>query len=138
MRTVTKGTESLGFKKYGLPKPGALILGYPVITMKEAAHGGSRHNLLGSERENDETYQRLYSVEEQVTKEFPRTYVWQCEADNCVPTVNSRLLTKRLSDFGIPFEHEVFPGEDHGWGLGTGTAAEGWVRRALAFCFAAR
>lgn len=132
------GTESLGFKKYGLPKPGAMILGYPVITMKDATHGGSRQNLLGKEREDDEACRRQFSIEEQVTAEFPRTYVWQCKEDNLVPAVNSRLLTERLSAFGISYAHEVFPGEDHGWGLGTGTAAEGWVKRAVDFCFGTR
>ena len=27
------GTDSMGYKKYNLPKPGAIILSYPVISM---------------------------------------------------------------------------------------------------------
>ena len=29
------GTEAMGWKKYGLPRPGALVLVYPVVTMTE-------------------------------------------------------------------------------------------------------
>lgn len=36
------GTETMGYPKYNLPKPGALILTYPVITMGEKTHLESR------------------------------------------------------------------------------------------------
>lgn len=42
------GTDNVGYAKYGLPKPAALILAYPVISMDLAiTHGGSHDNLLG-------------------------------------------------------------------------------------------
>ena len=41
------GTKNMGYTQYGLPKPGALILTYPVVTMGEKAHEGSRTYLLG-------------------------------------------------------------------------------------------
>ena len=34
---------------------------------------------------------------------------------------------------GTPAEIEVFPGLAHGFGLGTGTSAEGWLDHAVAF-----
>lgn len=42
------GTESMGYRKYGLPKPAALVLTYPVITMSDLTHPGTRANLLGT------------------------------------------------------------------------------------------
>ncbi len=46
-------------------------------------------------------------------------------------TVQSRI--ERIRANGIDAEIEVFDGLPHGFGLGTGTAAEGWLDRALAF-----
>lgn len=127
------GAESLGWKKYGLPRPAALMLGYPVITMGEKTHEGSRRMLLGAEHENDEKLRRMYSIELQVTDQYPPAYVWQCEADAAVPVDNSRMFVKALQDRKIPCEYELFPGSAHGWGLGTGTASEGWTQRAVSF-----
>lgn len=44
---ATWGTKTLGYPKYGLKKPEAVILCYSVITMGEFTHAGSRKNLLG-------------------------------------------------------------------------------------------
>ena len=43
------GTEHMGYAKYELPKPGTLVLVYPVITMGEKTHEGSRKNHLGKD-----------------------------------------------------------------------------------------
>lgn len=126
------GTESTGYRRYGLPKPEMLILGYPVITMGEKTHEGSRTNLLGALC-TDEQMQELYSVEKQVSAEYPKTYIWQTEEDEAVPIENSRMMAEALREQGVPSRYEVFPGKDHGWGLGTGTAAEGWLERAVRF-----
>ena len=39
----------------------------------------------------------------------------------------------KLKANGTDAEIEVFPGLSHGFGLGTGTVAEGWLDRAVAF-----
>ena len=46
-------------------------------------------------------------------------------------TMQTRI--ERIRSNGTPAEIEVFDGLQHGFGLGTGTAAEGWLDRALAF-----
>lgn len=33
------GTDAVGYRNYGLPKPGALLLGYPVNTFRELKPG---------------------------------------------------------------------------------------------------
>lgn len=38
-----------------------------------------------------------------------------------------------LKALGIPTEFHAYPGLGHGFGLGTGTAAEGWLEDAVAF-----
>lgn len=38
-----------------------------------------------------------------------------------------------LDALGIPTEFHKYPGFGHGFGIGTGTAAEGWINEAAAF-----
>lgn len=45
--------------------------------------------------------------------------------------MRSRLL--QLSAMGIPTEFHVYEGLSHGFGIGTGTVAEGWVNDAIRF-----
>lgn len=46
-------------------------------------------------------------------------------------TMQDRL--RRLSAMGIPTEFHVYEGLGHGFGIGTGTVAEGWVNDAINF-----
>ena len=46
-------------------------------------------------------------------------------------TMESRLA--QLKAFGIPTEFHAYEGLGHGFGLGTGTVAEGWIEDAIAF-----
>lgn len=127
------GTEYLGYKKYGLPKPEIIILGYPVITMGEKTNEGSRRALLGDENQENETLREQLSIEKQITRAYPPVYVWQCEEDEAVPIENSRMLTEALERCSVPYEYKVYPGTAHGWGLGTGTLSEGWLEEAVRF-----
>ena len=38
-----------------------------------------------------------------------------------------------MSEMGIPTEFHSYEGLPHGFGLGTGTASEGWINDAVAF-----
>ena len=125
------GTERLGWKHYGLPAPAALILSYPVITMGEKTHPGSRKLLL--EKNAQPAVQEMYSIERQVTTHYPPAYVWQFDHDNLVPVENSAMIAEALQKQHIPCQYETFPGTIHGAGLGTGTACDGWLERAAAF-----
>ena len=49
---------------------------------------------------------------------------------------NWRTMKARLdamSEMGIPTEFHSYTGLPHGFGLGTGTNAEGWINDAVAF-----
>lgn len=39
----------------------------------------------------------------------------------------------RLNELGIPVEYHSYKGLSHGFGLGTGTIAEGWIHDAIRF-----
>ena len=126
------GTEQEGYAKYGLPKPGAVILCYPVITMGEKTHPGSAKRFLG-DKAADPAEQDKYSADKLVTAAYPPAFVWQFDSDSLVPVDNSRMMAEALKDNGIPCEYVTYPGTLHGAGIGTGTACEGWLDKALAF-----
>lgn len=124
-------TESMGYAKYGLPKPGALVLAYPVITMSDFAHKPSRYNLLGPRPSR--SLIKLTSVEKQITSEYPAVYLWCGGDDRVVDPQNSRLLAKALEEHHIPHEYREFAGVGHGAGLGKGLVCEPWFDEAIAF-----
>lgn len=125
------GTESMGYPKYGLPKPGALILVYPVVTMGEQTHAGSRNYLIGAYP--SDTYRDLTSVEKQVTSCYPPTFLWWGDQDGTVDPVNSHMLRDALQASNIPFRAVEYQGVDHGVGIGKGLPCEGWFEQAVAF-----
>ena len=63
----------------------------------------------------------------------PPTFVTVGESDGIA---DWRIMKQRLdemSDLGIPTEFHSYPGLRHGFGLGIGTVAEGWIDEALDF-----
>lgn len=125
------GTSSMGYAHYGLPKPGAVVLVYPVITMGRFTHEGTRNNLIGAEAAEEVKHQT--SIECQVTADYPPTFLWCGSADGTVMPENSRLMAKTLEEKGVPFRFEEYPGVGHGVGLGIGLGCEGWLDRAVDF-----
>lgn len=115
----------------GVPKPGTLILSYPVITMGEKTHRGSRDTLLG--KDADPVLVERLSVERRITGDYPPAYVWNGTADATVDPVNSRILEAALERAGVAHLAEQFEGVGHGVGLAKGTCAEPWFEHAVAF-----
>ena len=115
----------------GTPKPSALILVYPVITMGEQTHAGSRDNLLG--RDADPAMIEKLSVERHITADYPPTFIWNGAADELVDPVNSRMMEAALEQAGVPHKAVEFAGIGHGVGLAEGTNAEEWFDHAVAF-----
>jgi len=68
-----------------------------------------------------------------VTGNEPPTYACVGTSDGIANwrTMQTRIEAIRAN--GTPAEIEVFTGLSHGFGLGTGTVAEGWIDRAIAF-----
>jgi len=130
--TGSFGTENMGYIKYGLPKPGALVLAYPVITMeREKTHMGSHDFLLG--RNADKKTEAFASVEQHITENYPRTYIWCSDDDDVVPADNTRNMAAALQAAGIPVKSMICHGVPHGAGPATGTAAENWINDAVSF-----
>lgn len=125
------GTDAMGYKNYHLPKPGALILVYPVVTMGEKAHIGSRNYLLGSDQ--SPTRIQFASVEQQITSDYPPTFLWCGLEDHTVDPENSRMLAAALTEQNVPHRFLPIAGVDHGVGIGEGLPCEGWFEEAVAF-----
>ncbi len=79
-----------------------------------------------------------YTGHAEYTPEDPPTFACVGESDWIA---NWRTMERRLQalqDLGIPTEFHHYPGLPHGFGLGTGTVAEGWLDEAVAFWEAQR
>lgn len=97
-------------------KPNLMILIYPVITMRDQTHAGSKKNLLGAEPSSELV--ALLSNDEQVTKETPPTFLVHTMNDSAVPVENSLLFVSALRKAGVPFEFHLYERGPHGFGLG--------------------
>lgn len=97
-------------------RPDLGILCYPVITMGEKTHGGSKQNLLG-ENPSEELI-KLLSNELQVTKETPPCFIFHTEEDKGVPVENSLMFARALRKAGTPFDLHIYEKGPHGMGLG--------------------
>lgn len=63
----------------------------------------------------------------------PPTYACVGDRDYIADERVMRWRIETIRSQGTPAEIEVFPGLAHGFGLGTGTSAEGWLDHAVAF-----
>jgi acetyl esterase/lipase len=98
-------------------RPDLGILCYPVISMGEYTHQGSKNNLLGKDP-SPELVKEL-SNELQVTKETPPTFVWHTAEDKAVPVENALLFAGALRKAGVAFDLHVYERGNHGMGLGS-------------------
>jgi len=129
------GTEHLGFRKYGLPVPMMLPLGYPLITLQNLNPGPVtdhiKRGLFGAGYTDEDV--RRYAVDLHVDAAYPKVYLVQSLDDDTVPAKDSDDFGTALQSAGIPFRMERPASGGHGFGLGSATPANGWVERAMAF-----
>lgn len=100
-------------------RPNLGILCYPVITMGEFTHRGSKDNLLGK-NPSPELVREL-SNELQVTKDTPPVFIWHTWEDSAVPVENTLQFAAALRKAGVPFDLHVYQKGQHGLGLGSTT-----------------
>ena len=96
-------------------RPDLGILCYPVITMGEFTHQGSKENLLG--REPSPELVKLLSNELQVTPDTPPCFLWTTYEDNVVPMENTMMFAEALRKNHVPFALHVYEKGGHGMGL---------------------
>ena len=74
-----------------------------------------------------------YTSHSEYSKNDPPTYSCVGTKDGIASWRTMKARLKSMSDLGIPTEFHTYKGLPHGFGLGTGTVAEGWFDDAVAF-----
>lgn len=109
-------TLSTHFSTEGVStRPDFSILFYPVVTMRQATHGGSRANLLGDNPTDADM--AFYSNEEQVRENTPPAILLLSDDDQAVVPANSIGYYEALKKYNIPATMYIFPEGGHGWGM---------------------
>jgi len=89
---------------------------YPVITMGDGAHAGSRDKLLGPDATPDRV--DAYSIQNHVPADAPPTFMALAADDTTViPLPNAGAYYVALQTAKIPSEIHVFEAGGHGFGL---------------------
>ena len=133
------GTSRMGSKHYGLPKPGALLLGYPVINYM---YGKPVYFYLYDGAEPGDSlapgdYYYNIEIDAEVDGDFPPVYHWFGLNDATLMLMDifcqGPALDKALEANGVPHKMVVFQNARHRSSVGTGTDAAGWLYDAVDF-----
>lgn len=106
-RYIENGTTS--------SRPDFHILCYPVISMGEHTHEGSKQNLLGEDPSNALIHH--YSAELTVHQHTPTAFIWTTANDKAVNAINSLKYCTALQQFNISYELHMYQDGRHGLGL---------------------
>ena len=133
------GTDRMGYKNYGLPKPGALLLAYPILNYVYGKpilfylYDGARP---GDHLAPGDYYYNI-EIPAEATADFPATFHWYGRNDSSLngmfPQWQSQALDEALERFGVPHQLVIYDKAPHGSGNGAGTDAAGWIEQAAAF-----
>jgi acetyl esterase/lipase len=112
-------------------RPDFMILVYPVITMGDKGHAGSRNNLLG--KNPDAKLVESFSNEKQVTSKTPPTFLAHAKDDRPVPPENSRMFYEALRANKVPAHYLELPSGGHGLNGYKGPMWDAWQKQSLAW-----
>lgn len=128
------GTENLGYPKYGLPAPKAMIPVYAFVDLSQRGSSPVTEMSISSMygKELDPAFVAEYDICSHLGN-YPPCYLVCGLNDSTVPAGNSARLKKCLEEKGIPVVWEAGEYAEHGFGEGRGTDVEGWYLRADRF-----
>ena len=110
-------------------RPDFAILIYPVITMGEKTHGGSKTNLLGPNPSAESI--ALFSNEKQVTAQTSPTFLAHARDDRPVPPENSRMFYEALKAHKVAAKYLELPSGGHGLNGYKGPMWDAWQTESL-------
>jgi acetyl esterase/lipase len=96
-----------------------------------ASHGAARFG--GPDLPRPATVVMAYTGHADIAASEPPTFAFVGERDGISPPASMQRRIDALRRLGAPTTFRVFPRVGHGFGLGIGTSAEGWVGDAIAF-----
>ena len=106
-----------------------MVLIYPVITMGEKTHQGSKRNLLGKAATAENV--TLFSNETQVTKDTPPAFLAHALDDRVVVPDNSRMFHESLKSKSVASEYLELPSGGHGLNRYRGPMWDAWQTGSL-------
>ena len=112
-------------------RPDFAILVYPVITMGDATHSGSRKNLLGDAPDDELVAQ--FSNERHVSADTPPVFMTHAVDDGAVPVQNSRLFHEACKKRNVPSKLLELPSGGHGLNGYKGPMWDKWQQQAIAW-----
>jgi acetyl esterase/lipase len=112
-------------------RPDFMILVYPVITMGEKSHGGSRTNLLGNKPDDKQV--KLFSNETQVTAKTPPAFLAHAKDDKVVVPENSKAFYDALLAQKVPAKYLELASGGHGLNGYKGPMWDAWQSQSLAW-----
>ena len=74
-----------------------------------------------------------YTGHADIGRDEPPTFVVGGDRDSIAPPSSMERRVNRLRRAGTPVEYRTYAGLGHGFGLGVGTSAEGWIAEAIRF-----
>ncbi len=124
------GLDNIGYQKFLLPKPGAIIMAYGLISTEKFPHC---NQLLLGENAAPRAVSAI-SIEKNITGDYPPVFFWAGKNDLLLDfRQHGNELEKAARENKIPYEYHLFEKAQHGISLGMGTQAEGWIDKAATF-----
>ena len=112
-------------------RPDFMVLVYPVVSMGEKGHGGSRNNLLGKQPE--EKLVKLFSNELQVTAKTPPAFLAHAKDDKVVVPDHSKMFHDALQAQKVPSKYLELASGGHGLNGYKGPMWDAWQTQSLAW-----
>lgn len=110
-----EAARAAGLRLAQVVRPDLVTLAYPVASLVNRAHVGSRLSLLGEEAPENLAVQ--LSLENRTDADVPPLFCWHTAEDEGVPVENSLHATAAWRRAGVPVELHVYPHGPHGIGL---------------------
>jgi len=141
-------SHKFGYMDYQLPKPGAIILGYPWTCVNDWLHHPYWNiwiGLMGIWLSNRGSFymfglrhirkgRTMLDVQKYIEADYPPTFMYSGSWDVLVPASrHADVFDVALTTNGVKHVYEKYFGVPHGIGLGLHTKAEGWLDRAVEF-----
>lgn len=112
-------------------RPDFMILIYPVITMGELTHSGSKKNLLGDSP--SAALIERFSNERQVSQNTPPAFLAHAADDKPVPPEHSRMFHAALQSHKVQAKYLELPSGGHGLNGYKGPMWDAWQEQSLAW-----
>ena len=125
----TWGTAHLGARKYDLPQPKCLILGYPLISMSHVPESPVKQYLCTGMFGAGYTQVDIekYDASRHIDRDYPPCFLVRAQDDPTVPMAEGDGMVSILKEKCCLDQAKT---GGHGFGVGTATPLHGWVERA--------